>query len=54
MAATRKLSANIAMQIAPTIRPVQMFFLANCRVIIGGRAFYRRASATIAANSSAR
>jgi hypothetical protein len=45
---------NIAMQIAATISPVQMFLRASLRVIIGGRAFYNWASATIAANSSAR
>ena len=54
MAATRKVSPNIAMQIAATISPVQMFRRASRRVIIGGCTFYRRASATIAANSSAR
>ena len=54
MAATRNVSANISMQIAATINPVRMFLPASRRVIIAGRAFYRRASATIAANSSAR
>ena len=54
MAATTKVRQNISMQMAATIRPVQMFLRASRRVIIGGRAFYRRASATIATNSSAR
>ncbi len=41
------------MQIAATISPVMMFLRASLR-FIRERAFYRRTSATIAPNSSAR
>ena len=53
-AATTKVMPNMNMQIAHTIRPVRMFLRARRRVIIGRRAFYRWASATIEQNSSAR
>lgn len=46
--------ANMNMQIAHTISPVVMFLRASRLVIIGGLAFYRCLSATIAQNSSAR
>jgi hypothetical protein len=54
MAATKNVIANMNIQIPDTISPVRMFLRASRRVIMGGGAFYRWASATIVQNSSAR